>query len=214
MVFTRKIQRCRVGVGSSSVVVVTLYDPSLTTHFSSAVSALLNVMTMYHDTLLARIVRNDRNYRPLIPSSHHTRFTKAWLERSNIYKWAARMLEIIRFTELVVEMGLRRNTSSKTRWRTVVLLEVIKYLVSIFRLVYLLTLLSLAEPCSVSFCYASPGDLCYLLQLPNVNLIRQHFHLQVMHLRQLLCHRLPHLHPLQPLIISGTTVLPFRLIHC
>jgi peroxin-16 len=36
------------------------------------------------------------------------------------------MLELIRFTELLVEMGLRRNASSKIRWRGVVLLEVIK----------------------------------------------------------------------------------------
>ncbi|KAF8227439.1 peroxisome membrane protein [Tricholoma matsutake] len=93
---------------------------------SEALSALLNVMSMYHDTLLAKIIRNDRNYRPLIPSSLHTRFTKAWSERSHVYKWAARALELIRFTELLVEMGLRRNTTSKTRWRSVVLLEFIK----------------------------------------------------------------------------------------
>lgn len=83
-------------------------------------------MSMYHDTLLSRFVNNDRNYRPLIPSSLHTRYTKAWQERRRLYKWAARMLELIRFTELLVEMGLRRNASSKIRWRGVVLLEVIK----------------------------------------------------------------------------------------
>jgi peroxin-16 len=83
-------------------------------------------MSMYHDTLLARFVKNDRNHRPLIPSSLHTRYTKAWQERSHLYKWAARMVELIRFTELLVEMGLRRRASSKIRWGGIVLLEVIK----------------------------------------------------------------------------------------
>ncbi|RDB28796.1 Peroxisomal membrane protein PEX16 [Hypsizygus marmoreus] len=93
---------------------------------SEALSASLNVMSMYHDTLLARIVRNNRNYRPLIPSSLHTRFTRAWSEKNDRYKWAARLLQLITYTELVVEMGLRRKVSPKTRWRSVVLLELIK----------------------------------------------------------------------------------------
>ena len=38
------------------------------------------------------------------------------------------MLEIIRFTELVLEMILRRKVSQKTKWRLIILLEVIKYL--------------------------------------------------------------------------------------
>ncbi|KAF5385206.1 hypothetical protein D9615_001495 [Tricholomella constricta] len=93
---------------------------------SEALSALLNVMSMYHDTLLARIVQGDPKYRPLIPASLHTRFTRAWSEKNNKYKWAARALQLIKFTELVVEMGLRRKVSSKARWRSIVLLEVIK----------------------------------------------------------------------------------------
>ncbi|KAG6885570.1 hypothetical protein C0993_012572 [Termitomyces sp. T159_Od127] len=93
---------------------------------SEALTSLLNVMSMYHDTLLAKIVERDRNYRPLIPPSLHTRFTRAWSDKSNRYKWAARALQFIRFLELVVEMGLRRKVSSKARWRGVLLLEIIK----------------------------------------------------------------------------------------
>ena len=83
-------------------------------------------MSMYHDTLLARIVKSNTSYRPLIPSSLHTRFTRAWTDKDMLYKWAARALEIIRFTELVVEMSLRRKVSEKFRWRSIILLEVIK----------------------------------------------------------------------------------------
>lgn len=83
-------------------------------------------MSMYHDTLLARIVKSNASYRPLIPTSLHTRFTRAWTDKDMLYKWAARALEIIRFTELVVEMSLRRKVSEKFRWRSIILLEVIK----------------------------------------------------------------------------------------
>lgn len=90
------------------------------------VSALLNVMSMYHDTLLSKIMQSDPKYKPLLPSSSHTRYTKAWSEKSFTYKWAARALELIRFVELLVEMGLRRKTSLKARWRGIVFIEMIK----------------------------------------------------------------------------------------
>ena len=95
-------------------------------HATLAVSAVLNMISMYHDTLLARITYSDPKFRPVIPFSLHTRFTKAWMDKNSIYKWAARMLEIIRYTELVIEMGMRRKVSSRNRWRGIVLLEFIK----------------------------------------------------------------------------------------
>ncbi|KAF8640658.1 hypothetical protein AX17_000315 [Amanita inopinata Kibby_2008] len=103
---------------------------------SEALTTLLNVMSMYHDTLLSRFMRSDPKYKPLIPSSLHTRFTRAWTEKDVFYKWAARALELIRFTELVVEMGLRRRVSSRNKWRGVVLLETIK---AVLRLMLLRT---------------------------------------------------------------------------
>ncbi|KAJ7487563.1 peroxisomal membrane protein PEX16 [Mycena galericulata] len=93
---------------------------------SEALAASLNLVSMYHDTLLAKVVQRDPKYRPLIPASLHTRFTRAWSDKNTRYKWAARALELIRFTELVLEMGLRRKVSPRTRWRSVVLLEIIK----------------------------------------------------------------------------------------
>ncbi|CAA7265837.1 unnamed protein product [Cyclocybe aegerita] len=93
---------------------------------SEALTSLLNLMSMYHDTLLTRVVKNNPSYRPLIPSSLHSRFTRAWTDKDSVYKWAARALEIIRFTELVLEMALKRNVSDKARWRSIILLEVIK----------------------------------------------------------------------------------------
>lgn len=90
------------------------------------VSATLNVTSMYHDTLLAKVARDDPRYKPILPPSPHTRYTRAWTSRNTGYKWAARMLELIQFTQLLVEMGLRRRTSPRTKWRGVVLLELVK----------------------------------------------------------------------------------------
>ncbi|KIL70868.1 hypothetical protein M378DRAFT_183437 [Amanita muscaria Koide BX008] len=101
---------------------------------SEALSALLNLTSMYHDTLLEKSVRNDPKYKPLIPMSLHTRYTRAWVEKSPLYKWASRTLEIIRFTQLLMEMCLRRKVSQKTRWRSVIALETIK---AVLRLVLL-----------------------------------------------------------------------------
>ncbi|KAL4261522.1 Peroxisomal membrane protein PEX16 [Pleurotus pulmonarius] len=93
---------------------------------SEALSVLLNSTSMYHDTLLAKLVYSDPKYRPLIPTSLHTRFTRAWSDKSSLYKWAARSLELIRFAELFVEMALKRKVSQRNKWRGIVLLEIIK----------------------------------------------------------------------------------------
>ncbi|KAG2023638.1 peroxisomal membrane protein PEX16 [Coprinopsis cinerea AmutBmut pab1-1] len=93
---------------------------------SEALTTSLNVVSMYHDTLLARMVKENPSYKPLIPVSLHTRFTRAWLDKSSPYKWISRALEIIKFTQLVVEMGLRRKVSVQTKWRCIVTLEVVK----------------------------------------------------------------------------------------
>lgn len=101
---------------------------------SEALSAALNVISMYHDTLLAQFVQSDPKYKALIPPSPHTRYTRAWSDKDWRYKWAARTLQLVRFVELLIEMGLRRKTSTRNRWRGIVSLEVIK---AVLRLVLL-----------------------------------------------------------------------------
>lgn len=88
-------------------------------------------MSLYHDTILSRIARADPKFKPLIPPSPHSRYTRSWSDKSRLYKWAARTLEVIRFTELLMEMGMRRKLSNKNRWRGIVLLEFIKCVKSI-----------------------------------------------------------------------------------
>ncbi|KAH9964291.1 peroxisome membrane protein [Russula dissimulans] len=93
---------------------------------SEALSALLNSLSLYHDTLLNRAIGNEPNYKPLLPPTLHSRFTRAWADTHVRYRWTARTLELIRFTGLLLEMILRRRASAKIRWRAITLLEAIK----------------------------------------------------------------------------------------
>ncbi|EJD55581.1 peroxisome membrane protein [Auricularia subglabra TFB-10046 SS5] len=102
---------------------------------SETLTATLNLLNLYHDTLLARrAAQLGSKHKPILPPSLHTRYTRAWADKESTYKWAARMLEIVRFTELVVEMGLRRKLGQAGRWRGIVVLEFVK---AILRLILL-----------------------------------------------------------------------------
>ena len=91
------------------------------------VNAFLNLLNLYHDTLLARrIAQLGPKSKLVLPPSHHARYTRAWADKNSLYKWAARLLEIVRFTELVIEMGMRRKLERKSRLRGVVLIELVK----------------------------------------------------------------------------------------
>jgi len=96
------------------------------------VAALLNTTSLYHDTLLNEVIQSDPKYKPLIPSSPHSRYTRAWAKKDSRYKWFARTLEVLRYLELLIEMGLRRKTSDRTRWRVVTLIECVKYVFSFY----------------------------------------------------------------------------------
>jgi len=100
---------------------------------SESLTASLNLITLYHDTLLARRLA-DPKYKPLVPPTIHTRYTRAYVERSSLYKWISRSLEVIKYVELVSEMALRRKTSAGNVWRGIVALESVKAALRLFLL--------------------------------------------------------------------------------
>ncbi|KDQ16718.1 hypothetical protein BOTBODRAFT_156651 [Botryobasidium botryosum FD-172 SS1] len=100
---------------------------------SESLSASLNLITLYHDTLLARRLA-DPKYKPLVPPTIHTRYTRAYVERSGLYRWISRALEVIKYVELVSEMTLRRKTSSGNVWKGIVALESVKAALRLFLL--------------------------------------------------------------------------------
>ncbi|KAG8904637.1 Peroxisomal membrane protein pex16 [Tulasnella sp. 403] len=103
---------------------------------SEALSAVLNLLSLYHDTLLARRLKAEPKLRPIIPPSPHSRYTHAWADKDAGYKWAARMLEIVKFVELVFEMTLRRTFKAKQRtvWKAIVCVETVKAFLKLFLL--------------------------------------------------------------------------------
>lgn len=103
---------------------------------SESLTAVLNLMSLYHDTLLARRLNSTTDSGgkpkpPLIPPTEHSRYTRAWTDKRAVYKYAARALEVIRFVQLVVEMTLRRRAAKAggsmiAVWRVIVALEAVK----------------------------------------------------------------------------------------
>lgn len=92
---------------------------------SESLHSSIQLLSMYHDTLLTRAVSKL----PGMPShqSPHNRYTKFWVAKSGAYKKVATLLGVIQYTELLWEMMAKRK-GEKTRWRIVVVLEVIKAL--------------------------------------------------------------------------------------
>ncbi|ELU41862.1 peroxisomal membrane protein PEX16 [Rhizoctonia solani AG-1 IA] len=116
----------------AELVHVIRYLPNLTA--SEALSATLNLLSLYHDTLLARRMELDPKAKPILPPSVHSRYTRAWAKCDSRYRWAARLLEIVRFVELVVEMGMRRKFKKRTAWKGIFALETIKAALRLFLL--------------------------------------------------------------------------------
>lgn len=91
---------------------------------SESIHSGVQLLSLYHDSLLARAVAALPGLRRPHPSPHN-RYTRFWTQKSPTYKRIALMLQMIQYTELLWEMTAKRR-GEKTRWRVIVLLEVIK----------------------------------------------------------------------------------------
>ncbi|EGO04388.1 hypothetical protein SERLA73DRAFT_173759 [Serpula lacrymans var. lacrymans S7.3] len=101
---------------------------------SEVLSASLNVMGMYQDILLENIVPSNASRKSIPRVPAHTRYTQTWLASDSVYKWVARIVEFIRFVQLVIEMGLQRKASIQTKWRGIVMLEILKAILRVILL--------------------------------------------------------------------------------
>jgi len=125
------------------------------------VYALLSVVSSYHDTLLGRRLTKSLSLPPhpftgpsptstreetasttpprviplLPPPSDHARYIRYWTDRSPIYKRASRALSTLTYLELLMEMLARRKGNDRIRWRVILMIEAIKYVLSNFILV-------------------------------------------------------------------------------
>lgn len=94
--------------------------PNLTPSVHSGVQLL----SLYHDSLLSRTVaRLPRAAQP--SASPHNRYTSYWTNVSRAYRRVATLLQMLQYTELLIEMAAKRR-GEKLRWRVVVMLECVK----------------------------------------------------------------------------------------
>ncbi|KAI9803531.1 MAG: hypothetical protein M1825_001874 [Sarcosagium campestre] len=93
---------------------------------SESLHSIIQLLSLYHDSLLARAVSRLPSIRQPHPSPHN-RYTRFWTQKSPLYRRIALALQMIQYTELLCEMTAKRR-GEKARWRAVVLIEMIKAL--------------------------------------------------------------------------------------
>jgi peroxin-16 len=90
------------------------------------VYATLNIISLYHDSLLAKAVANlPPSVRKPEPSPHN-RYTLFWTKASPNYKRLALAIVVTQYAEVLCEMGARKKWGEKGRWHAIVALESLK----------------------------------------------------------------------------------------
>ncbi|KAL4900050.1 hypothetical protein BDW74DRAFT_105477 [Aspergillus multicolor] len=99
----------------------------------SPVHSGVQLLSLYHDSLISKVISNlPPTIRRPTPTPH-TRYTKYWLSQSLLYRKVALTLQTIQYTELLWEMVARRR-GEKVRWRVVVFIEILKAICRLFLL--------------------------------------------------------------------------------
>ncbi|PYH92030.1 peroxisome membrane protein [Aspergillus ellipticus CBS 707.79] len=92
---------------------------------SECVHSGVQLLSLYHDSLVSRVISRLPSTVPRPTPSPHARYTKYWTSHSSLYQKIALSLQMVQYTELLWEMTARRR-GEKVRWRVVVLTEAIK----------------------------------------------------------------------------------------
>ncbi|KAJ5540657.1 Peroxisome membrane protein Pex16 [Penicillium frequentans] len=92
---------------------------------SECVHSGVQLLSLYHDSLVSRVVSQLPSTVPRPTPTPHARYTKYWTSRSSLYRRVALALQMLQYTELLWEMSARRR-GQKTRWRIVVFIEFAK----------------------------------------------------------------------------------------
>ena len=86
----------------------------------------LNLVSLYHDSLLAKAVANLPPTVRKPEMSPHNRYTQFWTRASPSYKRLALAIVVIQYAEVLLEMGAKKRWGDKGRWRTIVGIEALK----------------------------------------------------------------------------------------
>lgn len=95
---------------------------------SECLYATLNLLGIYHDSILARAIERlpDDSKKPQL--SAHNRYTKFWISRSNLYKKLSISVTTLQHVSFLLEILARKKFGEKGRWRTIVGIEAVKAL--------------------------------------------------------------------------------------
>lgn len=91
---------------------------------SESLHSGIQLLSLYHDSLLARAVAQLPSLNREKPTPHN-RYTKFWTEKSPSYRRLALLVTMIQYTELLWEMTAKRR-GEKMRWHVVIVLELAK----------------------------------------------------------------------------------------
>ncbi|KAG0027468.1 Peroxisomal membrane protein pex16 [Podila clonocystis] len=92
---------------------------------SEALFSTLNLLGIYHDTILTKHVASlPASHRPT--PSPHNRYTRDWQSNSLTYKRVALAMTIIQYTEVLIEMGVQKKWGAQYKWRVITALEAFK----------------------------------------------------------------------------------------
>lgn len=94
---------------------------------TESIHSSVQLLSLYHDVLLFRHTLSAPSPAAAAPprSNLHARYTRFWAARSKLYRRVAIVLQVVQYTELLLEMWAKRRGEAM-RWRVVVLVEAVK----------------------------------------------------------------------------------------
>lgn len=89
---------------------------------SESLNSSVQLLSLYHDSLLSRALAHSLQKQHQSP---HNRYTRFYCQKSSTYRRTATTLQVVQYTELLLEMMAKRR-GEKDKWRMVVFLEAVK----------------------------------------------------------------------------------------
>ncbi|CAG8448609.1 11717_t:CDS:2 [Funneliformis caledonium] len=92
---------------------------------SEALFAALNLIGLYHDSILVRAAESLEPSKKPIPSAHN-KYTRYWINLSKTYQRASFALTFLQYTDVLMEMGVQKKWGKQAKWRLITTIEFIK----------------------------------------------------------------------------------------
>ncbi|TLD18411.1 hypothetical protein PspLS_10205 [Pyricularia sp. CBS 133598] len=97
---------------------------------SESLHSGVGLLSLYHDLVLQQRAASPSSpklqQQPTSARPAHTRYTTFWFQKSPIYRRVALALQVVQYTQLLLEMAAKRRGDERLRWRVVVLVEAFK----------------------------------------------------------------------------------------